>query len=299
MKQLRRLTFSDMRDLSEGIRKKGEGRMHITPDFGVGIDIRGMFPQLMKTDEPLLMEDSRIGIFLKGEAEITVNLIDYDIKPGTAVYVSKGSVVQVNSASSETMFSGMVFDDDWLAAALHGHMPKAFNGEQMHFYKQVTDEQVAVIDNLFRTVWTITHQQGYNRETIEGLTYTLFYYYDSISKTGEECVRSSHSRDRELFERFLNLVNKHGAKERSLAFYADHMCLTERYLGTAVRNASGQTAKTWIDRAAITAAKVMLRHSNKPVSQIADEMMFANASFFSKYFRRLEGMTPGCYRTGR
>ena len=42
-------------------------------------------------------------------------------------------------------------------------------------------------------------------------------------------------------------------------------------------------------------AKLMLRHTDKLVYQIADELNFPNASFFSKYFRRMAGMTPNDY----
>jgi transcriptional regulator, AraC family len=37
---------------------------------------------------------------------------------------------------------------------------------------------------------------------------------------------------------------------------------------------------------------VELRHTDKTVAQISEEMNFPNPSFFSKYFRRLTGMTP-------
>ena len=81
-----------------------------------------------------------------------------------------------------------------------------------------------------------------------------------------------------------------------LGFYADKMCLTERYLGTVIRQTSGTTAKGWIDRAIITRVKVELRHTSKSVAQISEEMNFPNPSFFSKYFRRLTGMTPMDYK---
>jgi AraC-like DNA-binding protein len=74
------------------------------------------------------------------------------------------------------------------------------------------------------------------------------------------------------------------------------MCLTERYLSTIIRQTSSVTAKDWIDRALITRIKIELRHTDKPAAQIADEMHFANPSFFSKYFRRLTGMTPSDYK---
>jgi len=63
-----------------------------------------------------------------------------------------------------------------------------------------------------------------------------------------------------------------------------------------VRQASGITAKEWIDRAIVTRIKVELRHTDKPVAQISDEMGFPNPSFFSKYFKRLTGITPAAFK---
>lgn len=59
---------------------------------------------------------------------------------------------------------------------------------------------------------------------------------------------------------------------------------------------STTSAKEWIDRALITRIKIELRHTDKSAAQIAEEMHFANPSFFSKYFRRLTGMTPGVFK---
>ena len=99
-----------------------------------------------------------------------------------------------------------------------------------------------------------------------------------------------------IFDRFLQLVTQHCAEHHQIGYYAERMCLTERYLTTVIRQTSGTTAKDWIDRALITRIKIELRHTDKPAAQIADEMHFANPSFFSKYFRRITGMTPGEYR---
>ena len=81
-----------------------------------------------------------------------------------------------------------------------------------------------------------------------------------------------------------------------MAFYAEKMCLTDRYLGTVVKAVSGQTGKEWIDRALITSAKVMLKHSDRTVVQIADELHFPTVSFFCKYFKRLTNLTPNQFR---
>lgn len=42
-----------------------------------------------------------------------------------------------------------------------------------------------------------------------------------------------------------------------------------------------------------------LRHSDKTLAQLADEMNFPNTSFLCKYFKRLTTLSPLAYRNGR
>jgi len=63
-------------------------------------------------------------------------------------------------------------------------------------------------------------------------------------------------------------------------------------LGTLIREASGTTAKEWIERSVIAEAKVRLKNSDMLTYQISDELNFPNVSFFCKFFKRLTGMTP-------
>ena len=122
-------------------------------------------------------------------------------------------------------------------------------------------------------------------------------HYDGCYRKQADRAILSQSREQTIFDRFLQLVTQHCAEQHQIGYYADRMCLTERYLSTVIRQTSGTTAKDWIDRALITRIKIELRHTDKPAAQIADEMHFANPSFFSKYFRRLTGMPPGEYKS--
>ena len=106
------------------------------------------------------------------------------------------------------------------------------------------------------------------------------------------------TREREIFDKFIRLVNHSNGENRQLVYFADKMYLSERYLSTVVKQASGVTAKEWIDRATVTEIKVLLKHTDKQISQIADQLNFPNDSFFCKYFKRLTGMTPKEYRDG-
>ncbi|MBQ3360807.1 MAG: helix-turn-helix domain-containing protein, partial [Bacteroidaceae bacterium] len=55
----------------------------------------------------------------------------------------------------------------------------------------------------------------------------------------------------------------------------------------------------WIDRALIEHIKIELKHTDKSIAQISDEMDFPNPSFFSKFFKRLADKTPLEYRLSK
>ena len=104
------------------------------------------------------------------------------------------------------------------------------------------------------------------------------------------------SRQEQVFNQFIQLVNQYASQERNVSFYADKLCLTPRYLNSLIWQASNRTVMDWINEAVIIEAKVLLEYSNKLIYQIADELNFPNTSFFCKFFKRMTGMTPLAYQ---
>ena len=127
----------------------------------------------------------------------------------------------------------------------------------------------------------------------------MMHHYDGIYRQHIDLLKVSQSREQTIFDRFIYLVNQHATREHQISFYADKMCLTERYLGTVIRQASGTTAKEWIDRALIEHIKIELKHTDKSIAQISDEMNFPNPAFFSKFFKRLADKTPLEYKLSK
>ena len=85
-------------------------------------------------------------------------------------------------------------------------------------------------------------------------------------------------------------------QERSVNYYAKELFLTPKHLSSVVKEVSGKTAGEWIDNFVLFEAKSLLRSSQKNIQEIADELNFANQSFFGKYFKHYTGMSPKEYR---
>ena len=177
-----------------------------------------------------------------------------------------------------------------------GQIPSAFNGQVRDFQIKVDESDVITARHFIDTIWHLVHQPDYNRQTLSSIVAAMMYHYDGLYRKHIDLLKASQSREQTIFDRFIYLVNQHATREHQIGFYADKMCLNEHYLGTVIRQASGITAKEWIDRALIEHIKIELKYSDKPIVQISEEMNFPNPSFFSKYFKRLTNQTPLEYK---
>ena len=251
-----------------------------------------VFRLIMQQQPPFTINDYRLGMIVRGEADINFNLVDRHLSSGTLVYLGPGSIINPIRLSDDLEIYGIGLFADFPMPFASGNMPAALNGQVRDFQLPVSADDLQTARNILDTLWHLVHQPDYHRPTASSLVAALMHHYDRLFHLQADTLAATRSREQTIFDRFIQLVNQHCREEHKISYYADRMCLTERYLGTVVRQTSGTTAKDWIDRALITQTKVLLRHSNHSVLQISEELNFPNPAFFSKYFKRLTGITP-------
>ena len=255
-----------------------------------------VFSLLMRHKPPFTINDHRFGMIINGEAHINFNLQDRHVTAGTLVYLGPGTIINPIRLSDDLCIFGIGLFTDFPMPFAQGQMPSAFNGQVRDFQLPVGEADISTARHILDTIWHIVHTEDYHRPTVTALVAALMHHYDHLFRLQTDIQAVSRSREQTIFDRFISLVNQYCCEHHQIGYYAERMCLTERYLTTVIRQTSGTTAKEWIDRALITRIKIELRHTDKPAAQIAEEMHFANPSFFSKYFHRLTGLTPLKYK---
>lgn len=257
------------------------------------------FQFIMQQQPPFVINDHRLGIITHGEGHINFNLMDRHLSAGTLIYLGPGTIIDPIHFSDDLELMGIGLFADFPMPFAAGQFPSAFNGQVRDFQLPVSVEDQQTARNILETLWHLVHQKDYHRPTASSLVAALMHHYDRLFHQQADTFAATRSREQTIFDRFIQLVNQHCRQQHQISYYADRMCLTERYLGTVIRQTSGTTAKEWIDRALITQSKVLLRHSDKSVAQISEDLNFPNPAFFSKYFKRLTAMTPLEYREGK
>lgn len=245
---------------------------------------------------PFVIDDYRMGIYVRGEVRTSINLVERNLTPGTLVFLGPGTIINPIYFGDNLELYALGLFADFPMPFAKGQMPSAFNGQVRDFQIKVDENDIITARHFIDTIWHLVHQPDYNRQTLSSIVAAMMYHYDGLYRKHIDQVKASQSREQTIFDRFIYLVNQHATREHQIGFYADKMCLTEHYLGTVIRQASGITAKEWIDRALIEHIKIELKYSDKPIVQISEEMNFPNPSFFSKYFKRLTNQTPLEYK---
>ncbi|MFI7010920.1 AraC family transcriptional regulator [Streptomyces sp. NPDC050145] len=98
------------------------------------------------------------------------------------------------------------------------------------------------------------------------------------------------------FTRFRTAVERSFTTNHSVSAYADELGYSRRTLVRAVRAATGQTPKAFIDRRVVLEAKRLLAHTDLPVGRIGVAVGFPDSANFSKYFQQHAGTTPAAFR---
>lgn len=124
------------------------------------------------------------------------------------------------------------------------------------------------------------------------LTYRLCSLFSRHYGSAEE----GHGRKMETFVALIKLVNEHFDSERSVAFYADKLCLSPKYLSSLVKGICGYTVQEIVFKAIVRRSIFLMKNTNKPISEIADLMHFPNASAFGTFFKKQTGLSPRAFR---
>lgn len=101
----------------------------------------------------------------------------------------------------------------------------------------------------------------------------------------------------DLLRNFVNMLIEGKTKEhRTIEYYACQLCINSHYLTEICRRFTRQPASYWINRFAIRELSYLLADRSLTLDEIAFRMNFSSVSHFSRYVKKLLGMTPKEYR---
>lgn len=231
---------------------------------------------------PQYVEVGRLIRVTEGSATFKINLIPFHVEQGCVLIIPEHNYIEVSELA----------DDFDVQIISFKHLPVSFDRCTLLQLNETDFERSGGYTNL---IWQVVHKPSFSMQTVEYLLAALMNDLQHIHKeklSAQQVLTHSEL----MIQQFMELVADHGARERDVPFYAEQMHLTPNHLSAFVRRHTGKSVMDWLNERTMLQAKVMLRHTDQPISDIAFQLGFRETTLFSRFFLRETGMTPSAYR---
>ncbi len=142
----------------------------------------------------------------------------------------------------------------------------------------------------------LTQNDSLFKEEVIGRVLQIFLYDLWMVYSTEMSQMETSDNAARIFLRFLSIAQRDCRRQRDVAYYADTLCITPKYLSQISKSVSGLPASQWISFYATFEIITLLNDQSKSLSEVADMMNFETASHFSRYVKKLLGKSPKEYR---
>lgn len=290
------LDFGQIQNL---LGKMSDNYRIIQKDYGFVrsfIDVKDVAARMLIPGQPYRLVEGRLVYLRKGSIHMRLNLREKMLQAPMLAIISPGTVGEIKDFSQDCDFAMLTFRDSFMESFRRDGLLQTYLRQQLSLCLPLRPEEGKRFEELCALFWEVLHDRPAEEDLIKEMILLMFKQATAWRKKYMSEEKKPLSRQEDILDRFIDLVNEYAIKERKIPFYADKLCLTPHYLSSIIQHTSHQTIMDWINRAVIQEAQLLLLHSDLQITQIADHLNFPNASFFCKYFRRLTGMSPGEYQ---
>ncbi|WP_202081600.1 response regulator transcription factor [Caldalkalibacillus salinus] len=107
---------------------------------------------------------------------------------------------------------------------------------------------------------------------------------------------SGFNKERTCVQDIEAYIRQHYEKDIKLQDIADQFFLSKEYISRKFKQVYHKTMTDYVNSLRVEKAKVLLQNPHYKIYEVAEKVGYQNDKYFSKVFKRLEGMTPKAYQ---
>ena len=250
-------------------------------------------------DGPQVITYGAILICRKGKATVNINYKEWHLHEGAVITVFPNDVVELKVKSEASLFDVemLKYNASLLREASLQLEQTVYSSLREDRCRQDTPVVTNINDSMFALLKVYFNQSECT--CISQLVllqlkafFVGFHEYLQRNPQNRPDDEVKSYRVRELFNRFMMLMERDYKLSRDVNYYADLRHITSKYLTNIVRQVAGHTPKTIIDQYVILQLNMQLQRSSQSIKEIAWEYHFTDVSFFCRYFKKHTGLTP-------
>ncbi|QKZ13579.1 AraC family transcriptional regulator [Spirosoma sp. KUDC1026] len=230
-----------------------------------------------------------------GAATMKIGSDTYTIQPGQVLIVPAG---QVFSFCEKDVNRGYLcsFHDDFLIGKFSSERLKDFEFLRVWGNPRISlDAQTGqFVEHLFSRILLDYAEYGLNNlDIIQPYLITLLC---EINRAYTPMSGSTQTSAVSLTNRFKELLFTHVRTHHRVTDYATLLHITPNHLNKTVKAITGKSPTKWIDEAIVLEAKVLLSQRTTSISLVAADVGFTDQAYFTRLFKKQEGITPSTFQ---
>lgn len=236
-----------------------------------------------------------------GEGKVSTGVQEYRLRRGCCLIFVTGTILSATDTTTDFHVRILTFSKEVFLESVRVLDTQFFN--RLHDSQYLTD--LDKYPDTFRraAMWMemASLLPGTDSPRLRELSETNFlqnlFIWMSGSLVPESGSMYGHSRKQQLCHRFLSLVHEYSTEHHDVAFYAQELCITPRYLNSTIaEHVDGKTPKQIIDEQLTAELKVLLNDTDLTISEISTRTGFCDQTYMSSFFKRNTGLSPRDYR---
>ena len=254
-----------------------------------------------KKDSFTAVQTSIVIFCISGSITIELNLIEYTLEKISYISVPNNSLVKVIATSDDFANIQLHFSDDTALTATIGLNFDTMRSLFAFPHNVINGErEIRITMHLLSTleIYADIPHYAHHTDFAYGLIRCIFIGLADISATANQSKAQStiYTSSDTYFMNFIILLNKHCRQQHDVAFYADRLNITPKYLNEIARKKVNHTAKDIITKFVIAQLKRELMISGNSVQRIAYDFNFCDQSSLGKFFKKATGLSPVAFR---
>lgn len=267
---------------------------------GVGMQVGRMGPdRAWHADVPLhrvhRIDFHVVMLFSEGPVRHMIDFAEYEVAAGDVLWIRPGQVHRFSRISEYrgivlTMQPGFLPRATVEATGLYRYdLPPLLHPDEARF--AALEAALCQLQREYEDTATLPLSLH-----TSVLRHTLTAFLLRLAHLAASSAEAARQQAGTTFTLFRDAVEQGFATNHSVSAYADALGYSRRTLVRAVRAATGQTPKGFIDKRVVLEAKRLLAHTDMPIGRIGAAVGFPDAANFSKFFHQHTDLTPAAFR---
>lgn len=246
------------------------------------------------------MECVFVALCLSGEACYTIGTIEHKVKANDVIILGEGQILGDIKVSKELKGLAMMISHEFLYNVIRDvrDVSNLFVFSRETPVLALTNEEVSMFVEYYSLLkMKVTDaSHAYRSQISSTILATMVYDLCNATHRVQGLGVQRNSRSQEVFQKFVQLVEKNFRHERHVSWYSEQLGVSPKTLLEMVKRVSQRTPNEWLDIYTTLEIRLLLRNTTMSIKEIADELHFGTQSSLGKFFKEQVGVSPSNYR---